>query len=58
MWILWKIGAVILLKRDTTEKEIWRAHKFRSLDCNFPFYYGLFTSLMTSKGKKVKKKNK
>ena len=40
MWIIWKIGAVILSKRNMTEKDVCRAHMFRSLDCNFSFCKG------------------
>ena len=40
MWIIWKIGAVILLKRNTAEKDTYRAHTFDSLDCNFSFCTG------------------
>ena len=36
-WIIWKIGAVILFKRNMVEKDIWCAHMLRSLDCNFSF---------------------
>ena len=36
-WIIWKIGAVILFKRDMAEKDILRAHMLRSLDYNFSF---------------------
>ena len=50
MWIFWKIGAVILLKRNIAEKDVCRAHADVFL-CRH------FASLMTPKGKK-KKKNK
>ena len=51
MWIIWKIESVILFKRNMAEKYVCRAHKFRSLDCNF-FLCGLFSWLMTPQGKK------
>ena len=35
MWIICKIGAVILFKRNMAEKDVCRAHTFRSLNCNF-----------------------
>ena len=47
-WIIWKIGAVILFKRNMAEKDVCRAHTFRSLDCNFSFC----TILGIPKGKK------
>ena len=31
------IGAVVLFKRKKSEKDICRAHMFRSLDCKFSF---------------------
>ena len=37
MWMIWKIGAVILFKKNMVEKDICRAHTFRSLDCNFSY---------------------
>ena len=49
MWINWKIGAVILFKRNMAEKDVCCTHRFRSLDCNF--FCRLFTPLMTPKGK-------
>ena len=48
MWIFWKIGAVILLKRNIAEKDVCRAHADVFL-CRH------FASLMTPKGKKKKK---
>ena len=50
MWIIWKIGAVILFKTHMAEKNVWRAQKFCSLD----FLYGLLTPVMTLN---VEKKN-
>ena len=47
-WIIWKIGAVILFKRNIAEKDVCRAHTFHSLDCNFSFC----TTLGIPKGKK------
>ena len=47
MWIFWKIGAVILLKRNIAEKDVCRAHADVFL-CRH------FASLMTPKGKKKK----
>ena len=52
IWIIWKIVAVVLLKRNMTEKDVYRTHTFCYLDFNFIFLYGLFTTLMTPKGKK------
>ena len=49
MWIFWKIGAVILLKRNIAEKDVCRAHADVFL-CRH------FASLMTPKGKKKKNK--
>ena len=37
MWIIWKIGNVILFKRNMTEKGICHGHMFHSLDCIFSF---------------------
>ena len=37
MWIIWKIGPVILFKRNMTEKDVCYAQTVRSLDCNFSF---------------------
>ena len=37
MSIIWKVGPVILFKRNMTVTDVCRAHKFRSLDCNFSF---------------------
>ena len=37
MWVIWKIGAIILFKRNMAEKDVCRAHMFRSLGCNFSF---------------------
>ena len=49
MWVLWKID-VIVLSKELWQKKMSVTHTFCSLDCNF-FLQGLFTSLMTSKGK-------
>ena len=37
MWIIWKIGAIILFKTNMAEKDVCRSHTFPSLDCNFSF---------------------
>ena len=37
IWIIWKIDTVIWFKRDMAEQDVCRAHRFRSLDCNFSF---------------------
>ena len=37
MWVIWKTSAVILFKRNMAEKNVCRAHTFRSLNCNFSF---------------------
>ena len=50
MWIIWKIGIIILFKLNMAEKDACRTHKFRSLDCNF--FVPTFTQLMISEGKK------
>ena len=50
MWIIWKIDAVILFKRNMAEKDVCHAHMFCSLDCNI-----FFCMVMTPK---VRKKNK
>ena len=51
IWIIWKIGAVILLKKNMTEQDICWTHTFCSLDFNRFLLYKLFTPLMTPKGK-------
>ena len=47
MWIIWKIGNIILLKKKkkkkkVAEKDIWCAHTFCSLDC----YFSVFTDFL------------
>ena len=42
MWIIWKIGAVILFKTNMAEKDVWCAQTFHSR----------LTPLITYKGKK------
>ena len=37
VWIIWKIGALILFKRNMAEKDLCRAHNFCSINCNFLF---------------------
>ena len=36
--IIWKIGVVILFKRNMAEKDVSRAYTFHSLDYNFSFF--------------------
>ena len=48
MWIIWKIGNIILFKTNMAQKDIWHENMFHSLDCKC--FYGLFTPLMTPKG--------
>ena len=38
MWIIWKIGALILFKRNMAEKEI-----FCPINCNFLFVQTFYT---------------
>ena len=52
MWIIWKIGTVILFKTNMAEKDVCRAHTFCSLDCNFSFSTDFYTVDDTPKGKK------
>ena len=52
MWIIWEIGAMMLFKRDMAEKDVCRAHTFRSMDYKFFCTYFSHRSLMSSEGKK------
>ena len=40
------------IQNNIAEKDVYRTHKLRSLDCNFSFLYGLFTPLWLLKVKK------
>ena len=55
MWIIWKIGAVILFKSNMTEKDISHAHTFHSLDCNFYFCTDFLHCWWLLKVKKINK---
>ena len=35
IWIIWKIGVIILFKTNMAEKDVCRANTFHSLDCNY-----------------------
>ena len=37
MWIIWKISAIILFKRNMAEQDVCHAHMFHFLNCNFSF---------------------
>ena len=50
MWIIWKIGIIILFKLNMAEKDACRTHNF--VLWTVIFLYRLFTQLMISEGKK------
>ena len=52
IWIIWKIGVIILFKRITAEKFVCCPHTYRFLDCTFSFCIGILQCWWLLKVKK------